>query len=301
MTGSTLGQVVSDLTRSADALAAIGAALAARHEGVPLPPALQPHVEAVVDALGLREALDQLPAAEAAPMLGQIRVFALTNAKLFSAPPGEGWTHAEPEILQAAGDASAGFPAALRARIAPALDGLAGTLSRPGAAFLDIGVGVASLSIAMARSWPGLRIVGLEPWPAALAMARRAVMAAGLGQRIELREQAAQELPDVQAFDLAWLPSLFVPRDAIAPSLAAVRRALRPGGWLLVPILRPTEDTLAGALARLRVAMFGGWPWLPDELEALLLGQGFAEIRILPAPPHAVTGLLAARRPPERG
>ncbi len=298
MTQPTLSEVVADLTRSADALAAVAAALAARHDGVPVAPALRPHVEAVVDALGLSEALDRLPPAEIGPMLGQIRAFSLTNAKLLSAtPPGEGWTHTEAEILQAAGDASAGFPAALKARIAPALDGLAERLSRPGAAFLDIGVGVASLSIAMARSWPGLRIVGLEPWPPAIAMARRAVEAAGLGGRIELREEAAQDLADMRAFDLAWLPSLFVPREAIAPSLAALRRALLPGAWLLIPMMRPTEDALAGALAGLRVAMFGGWPWRPDELEGLLRAQGFHEIRALPTPPQAVTGLLAARCP----
>jgi hypothetical protein len=36
------------------------------------------------------------------------------------------------------------------------------------------------------------------------------VKAAGLGARIELRDQAAEQLSDREAFDLVWVPSVFI-------------------------------------------------------------------------------------------
>jgi len=293
----TLAETVAQFGRSADALAAIGAALDARANKCEIDPAIRSHVEAVLSTLGMADAVENLPAAEITPMLGQIRTFALANAKLlFSVTRGTGWNHVEPELLQAAGDASAGFPERLKAGVAPNLEGLSARLATPGAAFLDIGVGVAALSIAMARAWPTLDIVGIDPWPPALAMAPEAVAVAGLSDRIVLREQAGQEITDRNAFDLAWLPSLFVPHEAVADIVACVSAALRPGGWLLVPILRPTGDALATALSRLRVAMFGGWTWSSEELEALLRDNNYGQVRTMAPSPQALTALVAARK-----
>jgi len=55
----------------------------------------------------------------------------------------------------------------------------------------------------MARKWPTLRVVGLDVWGPSLALARQNVAAAGLQDRVELREQSADELPDDRAFDLS--------------------------------------------------------------------------------------------------
>jgi SAM-dependent methyltransferase len=294
----TLAETISQLGRSADALAAIGAALDARANDVALDPAIHPHIEGVLSALGVSAAIESLPKTEIVPVLGQIRTFSLANAKLlFAATRGAGWNHVEPELLQAAGDASAGFPDRLKAGIAPDLDGLAERLAAPGAAFLDIGIGVAALSIAMARRWPDLKIVGIDPWPPAIALARAAVAAAGLADRIELRAEAGEEIADRNAFDLAWLPSLFVPRrQAVLDALARVLTAMRPGAWLLVPILQPSDDPLAASPMRLRVAMFGGWAWSAGELEALLRDKGYAQVRTMASSPQAITALIVGRK-----
>jgi hypothetical protein len=294
----TLPETIADLTRSADALAAIGAALDARASGAPLDSAIRPHIEAVLSTLGIAAALDSLPEAEIVPMLGQIRSFSLANAKLlFAASRSGGWRHTELELLQAAGDASAGFPQRLKSAIAPQLEGLAARLTAPDAAFLDIGVGVAALSIAMAETWPHLRITGIDPWPPSIVAARAAVTAAGLSDRIALREQGGEDIRDRDAFDLAWLPNLFVPHGAVPGILHQVLAALRPGGWLLVPILRSVNDPLTAALARLRVALFGGYVWPADELAMLLRDHGYAEARTLASSPQAITALVVGRRP----
>jgi hypothetical protein len=49
-------------------------------------------------------------------------------------------------------------------------------------------------------------------------------------------------------------------------------------------------------LSRLRTAMFGGWVATPQEVEALLRSKGFADVRALPSPPTAVTGLVVGQR-----
>jgi hypothetical protein len=87
-----------------------------------------------------------------------------------------------------------------------------------------------------------------------------------------------------------------VPQGAVAEILRRVLIALRPGGWLLVPILRPVEDPLTTALARLRVALFGGYAWPAYELTLALRHEGYADVRALASSPQAITALVVGRK-----
>jgi SAM-dependent methyltransferase len=292
-----LREIVARLQQSSSALAALAAALAARLGETAVDPALHTHVAGVVDALGAGAPLASASHAELRPLLAEIRTMFLTDAKLAcGATPLTGWSHGEAEILAAAGEVSAAFPDRLEKAIAPELDGLAQRLAAPEASFLDVGAGVAALSIEMARRWPSLRVVGVDPWAPALALARQRVCAAGLDRRIELRQQAGEQLSDADLFDLAWIPSLFVPEAAVPEVVRRVHRALRPGGWLLFPMMRADGDGLTGSLARLRIAMFGGLPATPARVEQLLREHGFVDVRIMP-PAAALSALAVGRRP----
>jgi SAM-dependent methyltransferase len=296
-TTETLQQVVARLSASANALAALGAAIDARSTGASLEPRLKARIDEVLAAVGANEALEGAHSDELRPLLGELRTFSLTNTKLlFTASRGAGWTHREPELLEAAGDVSTAVPHMIKRVVAPELEGLADTLAKPDAAFLDVGVGVAAMSIEMARLWPSLRVVGIDLWAPAIEMARARVRGAALEQRIELRLQAAQDLPDRDVFDLAWIPSLFVPEAVLARVIEQVRAALRPGGWLLFPVVRPGTDRLLASLARMRVAMFGGFDTTPADAEALLRAHGFTSVRTLPNPPASLAVTIAARR-----
>jgi precorrin-6B methylase 2 len=298
MTPVSLRQIVADLNLSAGALAALGAALDARTRGTELEPDIRRYVEDVVTALGARAALDDAAPAELQPLLGEIRAYAIMNSQLLAAATRRsGWSHCEPEMLQAAGDVSIAFPRALQRSIASHLPGLAERLAAPGASFLDVGVGVGALSIEMARLWPTLHIVGIDRWAPALALARGRVQAAGLAQRIALREQTAEDLPDIKAFDLAWVPGAFVAKEATQTLIPRLHRALRPGGWLLFAIICSGDDTLAAAVARLRTAMFGGFVTTSETIELLLRRHGFADVRTLPPSPGSRGAVVAARRP----
>ena len=127
----------------------------------------------------------------------------------------------------------------------PHVPGLLDRLGSEAGAFLDVGAGVAAVSIAMCRQYPAIRAVGLEPASAPLELARRNVAAAGLNERIELRDRRVEELDDEAAFDVAWLPASFLPADTLATALGTVHRALRPGACC-----SPVRSTRAARMPR---------------------------------------------------
>jgi SAM-dependent methyltransferase len=310
MTLENLREVVSRLGKATSTLAAVGTALHARTSGRELESALALHVDEVLEALGVRDAVATTPAAQLLPLLAEARTYALTSAKLLSTPaattaardPAQeprasaGWNHTESELLQAAGDVSMAFAEVLRTRLLCHLDGLPERLEAPSATFLDVGVGVASLSIEMARSWPELHVLGIDPLGPALALARQNVQRAGLDLRIELREQSVDVLSETDRFDLAWIPSLFLPERAIPAACERVRRALRPGGWLLFAAMKRSQDPLAAALAGFRTALFGGFITTPERVALLLREAGFVDVKELPSSPTALAAIFAARR-----
>jgi SAM-dependent methyltransferase len=205
-----------------------------------------------------------------------------------------GWTHTEPAILESIGEVSTAVPPLLKHTIVPHLDGLTERLDAADAAFLDVGVGIGALAISMARLWPSLRIVGLDVWKPALVLAREKVKAADLQSRIELREQGVQELSDVGAYDLAWLPAFFINNNIIGASLLSIHRALRPGGWIVLGLQNAGADDLTAALARFRTVHWGGDPRTPAEAEVLLTNAGFDKVETIASP---VVAAVVGRRP----
>jgi Methyltransferase domain len=210
--------------------------------------------------------------------------------------PVAGWRHTSPALLQAQGDVSAMFAPALKMNLVAMLGDLAARLDRPGARFLDVGVGVASLSIAMCRLWPGLHAVGLDTFDAPLALARQNVERAGLTDRIELRKIAVEELRDEESFELAWLPSFFIPTAMLPGAVARVRASLRPGGWMLFPIGGfAGNDERARSVFALICDTWGGPVLTVPESESLLKEVGFSTVRVLPGPPSTPPLLVAQR------
>jgi ubiquinone/menaquinone biosynthesis C-methylase UbiE len=298
MTIEAVRDLLMRLDTSTRALAALGLAVDEQVKGVPLAPAIKAEVDHVLGALGANTVLDGLTEAQIKAVLGQIRVTLLLNAKLLLNPASVGWAHTESEILQSIGAFSSEFPDSLKQTM-PNLEGLANRLESPDGAFLDVGVGVGAISIAMARMWPLVRVVGIDPWRPALAIANENVKTAGLNARIELREQAAQELSDTQVFDLAFFPSFFIAEGVIRAALLRVHRALRPGGWISFAIQNPGPDALTASLARLRTVLWGGHPWTAGEAEALLRQAGFTQVQSLPSGPNAPIVRIIGRRPLE--
>ena len=104
---------------------------------------------------------------------------------------------------------------------------------------LDVGTGVGWLAIAAANLWPSATVVGVDVWQPALERARTNVKEAGLDDRITLRNQDVTALDDVDAYDCAWVPTFFIPEDALPAGLERIARSVRPGGWIVLGRFEP--------------------------------------------------------------
>ena len=104
---------------------------------------------------------------------------------------------------------------------------------RPGQRVLEIGTGTGNLALLVARRHPDAEVVGLDPDPLALAVARRKAGRRGL--RVQWDLGTAAELPYEEASVDRVLSSLMfhhLDEDEKRRTLAEVRRVLRPGGSL---------------------------------------------------------------------
>jgi predicted O-methyltransferase YrrM len=208
-----------------------------------------------------------------------------------------GWRFTDPAILHAQGAGSVLGVQIIAEQMAPMLLGLADRLAAPTAAFLDVGTGVGRIAIEMCRRFPQLRVVGIDTQEASLAEAQRAVALAGLADRIELRRQAVEALSDRDAFDLVWMPQLFLSGEAFPRGLRTVYEALRPGGWLLLVSIARDGSDLPAAVSRLQDTLLGGDARTAEQVATLTGQAGYIHIRILPPPPGEPFTALVAQRP----
>ncbi|HST61241.1 MAG TPA: class I SAM-dependent methyltransferase [Longimicrobium sp.] len=106
---------------------------------------------------------------------------------------------------------------------------------RPGERALEIGCGTGSLLLLLKRAQPGAEVIGLDPDPAALAIARRKAGRAGVTLRLD--EGFADVMPYGDgSIDLALSSLMFhhLSTGVKAGTLAEVRRVLKPGGRFLM-------------------------------------------------------------------
>jgi predicted O-methyltransferase YrrM len=243
----------------------------------------------------------QTPARDA--LLADVRTTYLLTQQMIEAAKKRsltpGWFFTDPELLAAQGQGQGGAPAVQMwtQRVFPQLDGLMESLQGPTAAFLDVGTGVAEISIQMCHLFPALRVVALEPQEAPFAEARRNVAAARLRERIELRAQRIEELTESEQFDLVWLPQMFLKQEVLARGLRTSRAALRPGGWIVLLAVSAPGMTLDAAFWRLRNVLWGGDPLYPEQVAELLTATEFARVQILPTAPGFVPKLIVGQRP----
>jgi SAM-dependent methyltransferase len=282
--------VVSRWLTATEALAAVGAELTLMQAPEPGHPDVVNALQAVSAAAGLAD-LGELTGPQRQMVTGLIRL-GLYQASDLLGDPGRppGWTFTDPAILQGWGRGSAAVPGALAAAV-PELAGLR--------SFLDIGSGVGLLAIAAAGVWPQATVVGIDVWGPSLEAAAANVRAAGLGDRITLRDQDVVALDDSDAYDCAWFPTFFVTEPVLEAALPRLYRAVRPGGWLVLGRMAPPPDPLARAVSTLRTIRGGGADFDAKHLVAALEGAGCTAVRVLPrqgpAPMEYVIGRRASR------
>jgi SAM-dependent methyltransferase len=133
---------------------------------------------------------------------------------------------------------SAALYGMIYAAVSPLRDRLAA-----GGTFLDVGCGIGGALLITAQLFDEVRAVGLEIVPEIVEEARRRAKTAGLDKRVEVRCLDARALSERDAFDAAYWAQEFFDEAARAEVLAAILRALRPGGLLMLQELFPDATT----------------------------------------------------------
>ena len=197
-------------------------------------------VVAAIGLAGLEDLTDDDRRTVAAMAGAALRQAASIFDEATAAP---GWRHTDPDVLDGQGRASS--------NIVPHIAAIVG--DAPMRSYLDVGTGAGFLAIAAARQWPDARIVGLDVWEPALERARLHVAEAGLDDRVEVRNQDVTTLDEVDEFDYAGIPAMFLPGDVLAAAVQRCVVATRPGGLVSVGVFRTPEDPLRAATERLRM------------------------------------------------
>lgn len=127
-------------------------------------------------------------------------------------------------------------------------------LGRPGARAADIGFGGGWSTIALARAYPGLTLDGYDIDAPSVAMAT--AHAAGLGDRVRFHHaDAATALPE-NSYDAIFAFECLHDMPHPVEILTGARRALRPGGAVVV-MDEAVTDEFTGAAEEVDRLMYG--------------------------------------------
>jgi len=164
---------------------------------------------------------------------------------------------------------------------------------------LDVGSGTGLLTIELAR-WIGDwgQVIGVDITEAMLQRGRENIEKAGLGDRIQLYNVSAMQLPFENARFDRVVSCIAMHHMEVPKALAEMVRVLKPGGMLViadmgaspawrapigrivVPVLMFLYQLSRGfsAQAKAEVATFDQ-TYLPQEWEEMLAGHGLQDIR----------------------
>jgi SAM-dependent methyltransferase len=155
--------------------------------------------------------------------------------------------------------------------LAPALAGVPAVqevLSRPGARVLDVGCGAGWSALALAAAHPEASVLGVDIDPPTIELANANAAAAALGDRVRFECRDAADLP-AGTFDIAFAFECVHDLPRPVDVLAAARRALVPGGALIV-MDEAVADEFAPNGDELERVMYGFslFVCLPDGLSS---------------------------------
>jgi SAM-dependent methyltransferase len=283
---------VQELNLSVETLAALGAELRLRCDGLSGDTRVRSLLQDVVHKIDPR-LFDGLEPSQEPAVLALLQTsFRQATDQLENPAQAPGWTYEDPVVLESQGQVSRLIVRNIGTVAAERPDmGLA--LRKPGV-LLDIGTGVGWLAIEAARTWPALRVVGIDSWEPALSLARSNLSRSDVEERVEFRFQKLEQLADDAVFTLAWLPGPFIAAETMGVALKRIYQALAPGGWLIFGLYPPVPTALGNALTNLRVVRSGGHPWTANQAMEQLQALGFERIETL-SPSPAVLFVLGQR------
>ena len=126
----------------------------------------------------------------------------------------------------------------------------------PPARVVDVGCGTGWSSIAIAKAYPKVAVVGFDPDEISVELARKSAAVGGVADRVQFNRKDASEVAAAGPFDVATAFECIHDMARPVEVLGAVRRALADDGAMLIVDER-TRDRFTGE---------------PDDLEAYFYG-----------------------------
>jgi demethylmenaquinone methyltransferase/2-methoxy-6-polyprenyl-1,4-benzoquinol methylase len=124
----------------------------------------------------------------------------------------------------------------------------------PGHRVLDLATGTADLAIQVARTEPGVVVVGLDPSSKMLEVGRAKVERGELSARVTLVQGDAQALPfETGSFDSVCIAFGIRNVPDRGKALREMARVTRPGGHIAILELSEPRGGVLGALARFHI------------------------------------------------
>ncbi len=114
---------------------------------------------------------------------------------------------------------------------------------------LDLGCGPADIPVRLARALPRCRVTGVDASPPMICLAREAVQAAGLADRITLRCERIQQVTLPEPAEAAVSNSLLHHLPNPLQFWYKLKQVVKPGGCVLVmDLFRPESPEAAQAI-----------------------------------------------------
>jgi hypothetical protein len=117
-------------------------------------------------------------------------------------------------------------------------------LWRSGAHHLESGCGVGNNLFQILTTYPRVSAVGVEIELATANEAKRRATLFGVSDRVEIRNADVCTLTDEAVFDTAQWSQFFFPISCRASALRAVFKAVKPGGYVFMPLLPAVSDNI---------------------------------------------------------
>lgn len=160
-----------------------------------------------------------------------------------------------------------------------------------GGSYAEFGCGVGRDLLRVATMYPRVHVTGYDLMSHLIEECRAQAEHLGIGDRVTLVQGDVSRLELDRAYDTLMWSQMFFGPDARPPALAAISRALRPGGFLLMPLMPPvvsppqTDTTPATRGLLLARIAYARWEiqWSPaDAVRAEVERAGFRFVRELP-------------------
>jgi ubiquinone/menaquinone biosynthesis C-methylase UbiE len=165
---------------------------------------------------------------------------------------------------------------------------------RQGCHVLDIGCGVGTQIESLAQAFPTATFVGIDVLSSVVEVARDLAAASGLSDRAMFRQLGAEQLEDIEAFDVVTMNIVLheLPPSIRPQAVQAMYRALRHDGVLISnDFLYPNRradfrepEYALGVFDQAQELTWGSRHLSQDQLQGLFLDSGFARCEFMQVP-----------------